>query len=144
MSPDPAAPVSRQRARPYPRPGRLITGVLLEVACKGLSLWAVVALVMIVRKADPEDIFQTDRFWAIQLLAAILLYVVFALFRYNHGRHTTCPLCHGTPFHASRAHKHRDATKWPLLGHRASTAFSLLLTGQYNCMYCGTPFRLRR
>ena len=144
MPSDPAAPVSRQRARPHPRPGRLVMGVILELACKTLSLWAVVSFVMLVKKAQPDDFFQTDRLWAVQFLAAVLLYAIFALWRYNHGRKTTCPLCHGTTFHSNRAHKHRDASKWPLFGHATSTAFSLLLTGQYNCMYCGTPFRLRR
>jgi hypothetical protein len=43
-----------------------------------------------------------------------------------------------------RSSKNRDATKWPGLGYRTSAVLSIFFTGRYNCMYCGTPFRLKK
>ena len=138
-----AAPV--ERARPFPQPGRLVVGVLLDVACKASALLALVAVVLFGRElVQKGELSVDDPLWGLVFLGAVVLYGVLAVVRYQQGRRTLCSLCRGPVFHEQRSSKSRNATKLPGLSHRTSIVLSLLFTGRYHCMYCGTPFRLKK
>lgn len=139
------AKVSRQRARAHPQPGRLVLGVLLDLSCKISALTGVVALVkFLLMRPSLEALSPEASFWGSVLVVCVLAYFVFALWRFFHARKTLCSLCRGSVFHAQKSVKSRDATKFPGLSYGGSVALSLVCTGRYRCMYCGTPFRLKK
>jgi hypothetical protein len=106
---------------------------------------AVISLVNVFRyRTNPDDLFSGHLGWGLGFLGSVMIYALFWSVRHYHGRKTRCPLCHGTPFHEQRSQKHKEATKFSFLTYRASTILSLVATGQYRCMYCGTAFRLKR
>ena len=84
------------------------------------------------------------REWGEYALACMALFVFGRLTAAWHTHRLNCPLCHGTVLHEKRCRKHRDARKLPLIGHRATAVLSLLCTGLFSCMYCGTQFRLKK
>lgn len=89
--------------------------------------------------------YQTnDRQWMVYAAGGLVLFIVFQIARYSNGLSTHCPLCHGTPLHEKRCHKHRLANRFLFFGHKTSTVLSILTRGKFNCMYCGTPFRLKK
>jgi len=137
--------ISRQRARPYPEPARLVVGVLIDLTCKALAGLGLSALGLAVYRAKSlTDWTGQDQTWGLVFLAALAGYILFSAVRYYHGKRTICSLCRGPVFHVQNSSKNRDATKWPGLGYRTSVVLSLFFTGRYNCMYCGTPFRLKK
>jgi hypothetical protein len=140
---------SRQRARAYPEPRRLIIGVVLDLICKLFALTGLVAVAMVLWRGlggsqDLTDLSGAERLWGLLFLGALAGYIAFSAVRYYNGKRTLCSLCRGPVFHVQRSSKHRNATKWPGLGYRTSLVLSLFFTGRYNCMYCGTPFRLKK
>ena len=76
-------------------------------------------------------------------LISLITFIIFQIARYTNGLATLCPLCHGTPLYEKSCRKHQRANKFGFLNYRASTVFSIITRGRFNCMYCGTPFRLR-
>jgi len=141
--------ISRQRARSHPQPGRLVVGVALDLVCKVFAITGLAALGVIVVRSLTDtqgltDLSGADRWWGFLFLGALGGYILCAAWRYYHGKRTLCSLCRGPVFHVQPSSKHRDATKWPGLGYRSSAVLSLFFTGRYNCMYCGTPFRLKK
>jgi len=137
--------VSRQRARPHPQPGRLIVGVVLDLVCKLFALTGLVAIGLALSRARSlTDWSDADRTWGLIFLGALTAYILCAAWRSYHGRRTLCSLCRGPVFHVQTSSKSRHATKWPGLGYRTSVVLSLFFTGRYHCMYCGTPFRLKK
>ena len=136
---------SRQRARPYPQPRRLVVGVVLDLVCKMFALTGLVSVGLALTRAQSlTDWSGADRTWGVVFLAALTGYILCSVWRYYHGKRTICSLCRGPVFHVQRSSKNRDATKWPGLGYRTSAVLSIFFTGRYNCMYCGTPFRLKK
>ena len=125
-----------QKPRPFHHPGRLIAGVIYNVicwVCMGSLVWF------------GYEYHQTDdRQWMVYALIAVITLIIFQIARYSNGLGTHCPLCHGTPLFEKRCHKHRFANKFLFFGHRASTVLSILTRGKFNCMYCGTPFRIKK
>ena len=85
-----------------------------------------------------------DKLWGICALGCMAVFVVSRLVAAWYTHRLTCPLCHGTVLHEKRCRMHKDAKKWPLIGYRATAVLSLLCTGLFSCMYCGTLFRLRK
>jgi hypothetical protein len=141
------ADASRQKARPFPRPMKLVAGVLADLVCKISLIWAIVAVAKIglrFSEAHSEALQKYKFLWGMHFLGAIFLFVVFRIILMIIGKSTRCPLCHGYPLHEQKSTKSKGATKFPLLSYRTSTVISLLFTGKYNCMYCGTPFRLKQ
>ena len=137
--------VSRQRARPHPQPGRLVVGIALDLVCKMFALTGLIALGLALGRARSlTDWSDADHSWGLLFLAALTAYILCAAWRSYHGRRTLCSLCRGPVFHVQRSAKSRHATKWPGLGYRTSIVLSLFFTGRYQCMYCGTPFRLKK
>jgi hypothetical protein len=125
-----------QKPRPFHFPGRLIAGVFYNLVC--WSSAGVIAYTFF-------KFYQTkEQYWMLYALGAFATFLVFMVARYSNGLNTKCPLCHGTPLHEKRCHKHRFANKFLFFGHRTSTVLSILTRGKFNCMYCGTPFRLKK
>ncbi|MCB1210533.1 MAG: hypothetical protein KDK97_14480 [Verrucomicrobiales bacterium] len=46
--------------------------------------------------------------------------------------------------HEKRCHKHSEAQRLPLMGYRGTVVLAVLFTLGFRCMYCGTPYRLRK
>lgn len=126
----------KQKPRSFHRPWKMFFGVLYHLGCwatVGLGIWVGIRY------------WQThERTWMVYALLAFIGHVVFRVARYSNGTSTHCPLCHGTPLHENRSRKHRFANKVLFFGPRTSSVLKILFTGTWNCMYCGTPFRLKR
>jgi hypothetical protein len=125
-----------QRPRPYHHPGRLIAGVIYNVI-----RWVSLGIVAYV---GWKYIQSGERVWMEYALGAFVTFIIFQIASYSNGLNTHCPLCHGTPLHEKRCHKHRLANKFLFFNHKTSTILSILTRGRFNCMYCGTPFRLKK
>lgn len=125
-----------RRARAFNRPGRMIVVTLLLLAAFfgfGAFLWTTGAM-----------LWTGDRSLGTYALAGLALcgigrFLVFVL-----SRSLSCTLCYGPVMQEKGCRKHRDAQRLPLLSYRASTALAVATTGHFRCMYCGTPFRLRK
>ncbi len=132
-------PVQRvRRPRHFPRPGQaVLAALLLVVAFFAFAGFLVCGLKMWLTQGQ-------DRDWGIYALVCMGVFVLCRLSAAYYTHRLTCPLCHGVVLHEKRCHKHREARKLPLLGYRATAVLSLLLTGTFSCMYCGTLFRLRK
>ena len=133
----PSLPVQRiRRPRHFPRPGTaVVTALLLTLAFAALVGFAVCGLKMwMTQQAE----------WGRYALACMGGFVILRLWAAWNTHRLKCPLCHGMVLHENRCRKHREAKKLPLLGYRASAVVSLLCTGLFSCMYCGTVFRLKK
>lgn len=137
--------ISRQRPRAYPQPSRLVAGILIDLLCKALAGLGLTAIgVSLYRAKSLTDWSHHDPAWALAFLGSLIGYLVMSTWRMYHGKRTLCSLCRGPVFHVQSSAKNCGATKWPGLGYRTSAVLSMLFTGQYRCMYCGTPFRIKK
>ena len=126
----------RQRARQFQRPGRLVVMLFLAVVGAVLLLASVIVLGKMVVDRDTE--------LGVLFLKLFGGYLVVRVTSYILALKVRCPLCHGPVFHEKRCTKHRDARKMGPLSYRLSTILDALGDGIFTCMYCGTPFRLRK
>jgi hypothetical protein len=125
-----------RRARGYHRPRRLLlVALLLVLAFAGAVgfIWGVAAMLL----TDVRD-------WGWLALAGLGVFVLARIAVFVLASALSCPLCHGTVMHEKRCRKHEDAFRLGPLSYRASAVLSLLFTGSFRCMYCGTLWRLRR
>ena len=127
---------TNQKPRPPHRPGELLLVLLLNILC-WITAGGVIAMGILHWQTQEKQ-------WLLIALGALALHMVFRIWRYTFSLRVRCPLCHGTPLHVKRCGKHRSANKFLFFGYRASTALSMLFRGRFNCMYCGTPYRLRK
>ncbi len=136
---------SQQRARSFHRPQALVVGVLLATVCflSALSVITSLACFLIYRK-DPNDWLSGHQGWGLAFVASVLVYAFFKIWRYRHALNTSCPLCHGTFFMEKDCHMNRDARRIGFFSYSTTVILDLLFTGTYVCMYCGTPFRLKK
>lgn len=125
-----------QKPRCFHQPGKLLAGVFYNLVC-----WLSLAALLFVGYKFNET---NDRTWMVYALMALVAFIFAQIARYSNGQSTHCPLCHGTPLFEKRCRKHRSANKFLFFGHRASTVLSILARGKFNCMYCGTPFRVKK
>lgn len=125
-----------QKPRPFHQPGKLLTGVFYNVVC----WFSIATLLFVGYKFNTTN----DRTWMVYALIALVTFIFAQIARYSNGQSTHCPLCHGTPLFEKRCHKHRFANKFLFFGHRTSTVLRILTRGTFNCMYCGTPFRIKK
>ncbi len=130
------APVRVRRSRHHPRGWAVLSGALL-------LMLAFLAFVSFTWFAG-ELLLTGDRLKGICSLASLVVFGAARVLAFLNNRHLTCTLCHGTLLHEKRCRKHADATRVPGLSHRAATVLSTLCTGGFRCMYCGTPYRLRK
>ena len=70
------------------------------------------------------------------LIATPLLWIISLLKR----RSARCPLCRGTPYLDSGAHKHVKATKLPMFNFGTSNLLRTIFTHTFRCMFCGQLF----
>lgn len=133
----PALPVQRvRRPRHFPRPGRaVLAALLLTLAFFGMVGFLVCGIRLWLTG---------ERDWGLYALASLGVFVIARISAAWQTHRLHCPLCHGTVLHEKRCRKHGDARKLPLLGYRSSAVLSLLCTGLFTCMYCGSAFRLRK
>lgn len=133
----PNAMARTQRPRAFKRPWSLLYGVTLAVITNIVFWWGLVALgMMLIPPKNPD--------YGVQVVIAIGTYAMLRTLRYFHSLSLNCPLCHGPVLHEKKCHKHRYASRYLLFSYRASLILDILTRLQFHCMYCGTPFRLRK
>jgi hypothetical protein len=126
-----------QKPRSFKRRWPLLVGVLLATITNLAYWWGAIALGMML-------IPPRDTSYGIYVLVAIGVYVPSRALRYFHSVSLKCPLCHGPVFHENKCHKHSNASRYFLFSYRASLILDIATRGVFHCMYCGTPFRLRK
>jgi hypothetical protein len=129
-------PPRARRARRHPRAGAVLFG-----SC---ALFVAFIAFMGFAWKTGEMLLTGDRqhgLWALGLLA---VFGFARLLAFVNNDALTCSLCHGTILHEKRCRKHAEATRIPGLSHRAATVVAVLCTGSFRCMYCGTPYRLKK
>ena len=124
-----------QSPRYYAYSKSLLVGILLGAL--SFSLMFVVA-------AGIFGMIFVDRVFGWMAITALGGYIFLRLLRAIHGRGCNCQLCHGPVLANRDCNKHRDAHRYPLLDHRRSLLIDAAMKGQFNCMYCGTPYRMWR
>lgn len=125
-----------RKARAFTRPGRLLVVALLLLTAFVGSIAFAAGLIGIFTIGTQES--------GILALGGLGLFAVGKMGAFGLSRSLVCALCHGTVMHEKRCQKHSQAFRIPLLSHRASAVASVLTTGAFRCMYCGTPYRLRK
>jgi hypothetical protein len=129
-----------QRPRHFKWPWGVRVSVFLSVLGWMLAAAALVCLVQVFTAAGGD--LQRQR--ALAFFACLGAYLVVRLVTFFHAMRLKCPLCHGPVLHEKRCHMHRDARRIGFLSYRVSAILDILAGGVFNCMYCGTPFRLRK
>lgn len=125
-----------RRPRHFPRPGSaVLTALLLVLAFFAMLGFGVCGVQMWLTH---------EKVWGIDALVCMGIFVFSRLIAAWQTHRLVCPLCHGTVLHEKRCRKHKDARQLPLIGYRATAVLSLLCTGLFTCMYCGTVFRLKK
>lgn len=133
--PVPEAPQIR-RSRYFHRSSRLILVCLLQVlALVGFVIFGGYAASLA---------FTGERMHGVIALAGLVMFGLCRLIAFGLSRSLSCQLCHGPVLHEKRCRKHSEAQKIPGFSYRASTVLIALTTGGFRCMYCGTPYRLRK
>jgi hypothetical protein len=130
------SPARQRRSRYHPRSSAVILGSLLlclAFVCFLAFAWSAAGLLL-----------TGDRSRGWLSLAFLAGFGLARLLAFLNNRHLACTLCHGTLLHEKRCRKHPDATRIPGLSYRAATVLKTLCTGTFSCMYCGTPFRLKK
>jgi small-conductance mechanosensitive channel len=125
-----------RRARHFMSPRRAWFGALLLV----LAMFLLVAFAYFA-----AGLFLTgDRLMGYYALVSIVSWLVLKLGALWLTHQLRCNLCHGTILREKRCKKHHDGTKLPLLGYALSAAVAIVTTLHFSCMFCGTPYRLRK
>ena len=125
-----------RRARAFRRPGLLWVTALLYT----ISFAALVAFIV----CGVRMYLEADKQMGIYALIAIGVMAFTRIWAALNSRHLTCHLCMGTVLHEKSCHKHAGARKLPLLSHRTTAVLSTLFCLGFTCMYCGSPYRLKK
>lgn len=136
---DASEPPVRQRvrrARHHPRAGRVLQVAVLHVlswAAAVTFFWA------------GWQLWQTDvkdyGWWA---LGGLLGFTLTRCAAFLLSRHLNCTLCHGPVMQEKACRKHDRAVRVLPLSYRNTAVLSVVTTGSFCCMYCGTPYRLKK
>ena len=129
-------PAPARRSRSFHRRRRLYLSALVLVV--GLSSLA--AFVFF----GAHMVATGDRSSGLLALGFLSGFVVLRVIGSLLTQNLRCQLCQGTVLRDRGCHKHRDADKLPMLTHRLSAALRVVFTCAFTCMYCGTPFRLKK
>lgn len=122
----------RSRSVPFPRP--YIKATLVST----LFFLSVISLITC---SVAYGILQTQKS-ALSVVASLAVTVFIWTISIFARRAARCPLCQGTPYFDSGAHKHEKATKIPFLTHGTSNIVSTIFVQRFRCMYCGQPYDL--
>lgn len=109
-----------------------------------MILWVLQGAVVIVGIVALVLTFLLGKAYGILFLGMSFVFVGIQMLRWGHSRLVSCPLCHGKVMHGSQCRKHREASRRRPFGYISSLFVDVALFGRFNCMYCGTPFRLKR
>ena len=123
-----------QRARSHPRSLRLLFGAAMCMAF-WLSILGTMASLFLILSGKPGP-------WQRVVVGCLVSTAVTLVIMLGITLTEKCPLCHGTPLHERRCHKHRLAQRLPFFTYRFTAVLAILFTMGFRCMYCGTPFRL--
>ena len=125
-----------RKARAFIRPGRLLlVALMLLGAYSGFVVFLIgLAGLIALGTAAP----------GVLALSGLAAFGLGKLAAFGLSRSLSCSLCHGPVMQERRCQKHAQALRLPLLSHRASAVASVLTTGTFRCMYCGTAYRLRK
>lgn len=138
LSPSPplAAPVRQRRARHHPRAWSVVYGAfLLLLAFAGFLGFA---------WFGGSLLLTGNRLFGLLALGHLTVFGGARLLAFLNNRQLSCTLCHGPLLHEKRCRMHPEATRIPGLSHRAATVVATLFTGGFRCMYCGTPYRIKK
>jgi len=130
------APSQVRRGRSFQRRFKLMAGAVTLL----LAFMALAAFVLIVARMFVSG----DRGLGFVALGFLAGFVILRALAWCFTHNLRCQLCHGHVLRDRGCHKHRDATKLPLLSHRLSTAMMVVVSRAFTCMYCGTLFRLKK
>lgn len=130
------APPQVRRGRSFHRRRRMFAGaVMLLLAFMCLAAFILVAVRMMISEDRSLGYIALGLLGVFVLLRGVAWYITHDL---------RCQLCHGHVLRDRGCHKHRDAAKLPFLSHRLSAAVMVVVKRAFNCMYCGTSFRLKK
>jgi hypothetical protein len=124
-----------QAARYFVYSKTLLVAIMLgalSASCLSIVVLGLVAMVFF------------DRHFGWLVLVGVCGAVVSRLVLALQGRGCPCQLCHGPVLVDKNCNKHRDARRLPLLSYRQSLMVDAALRGRFNCMYCGTAYRMWR
>jgi len=124
-----------QAARYYLHSRSLLVGIMLgalTLSCLGIVALGLVAMIGV------------DRHFGWLVLMGLCGAVASRLMLAFHGRGCPCQLCHGPVLQDKDCNKHCDARRYWPLSYRQSLLVDAALRGRFNCMYCGTPYRMWR
>ncbi len=110
----------------------------------GIFLWALSIAFLLVAALGLVGMVVFDRYFGWWAIGGLTCYGILKLVRAIHGRGCQCQLCHGPVLSSKDCNKHSDARRYPLMSHRRSLLIDAAVKGQFNCMYCGTPYRMWR
>ena len=118
------------RSVPFPRPYiRAATiGALFFLSVISLITVSVAFVIL----QTPESAYLV----VATLVVTIIMWVISIFAR----RAARCPLCQGTPYFDSGAHKHVKATKIPLFTYATSNIVKTIFCQTLRCMYCGQTY----
>jgi hypothetical protein len=122
-------------ARHFPKSSSIWIGMILWAFQGVACLTGIIALVLT---------FLVGKSFGILFIGMACAFAGIQMLRWGHSRSVSCPLCHGKVIHGSQCHKHREASRRRPFGYISSLFVDVALFGRFNCMYCGTPFRLKR
>lgn len=110
----------------------------------GLFLWLLQLVAVVAGMASLGMTFIIDPAYGKYFVVSALAFVVVLALRGIHSSNVSCPLCHGKILHGTKCHKHCDARRVGLFGYTGTLFVDIILSGKFTCMYCGTPFRMKR
>jgi hypothetical protein len=113
----------------------LLVALLLGIAFVAFSVFAVGSVTLILSDHHESGI---------AALVGLSVFGIARLLAFLLSRSLTCPLCHGPVMHEKRCHKHSEAQRLPMMSYRGTVVLAVLFTLGFRCMYCGTPYRLRK
>lgn len=122
-------------ARHFPKSSSIWFGMILWIFHCAVVVTGIVALTLT---------FLVGKSYGIIFIGMAFAFAGIQMLRWGHSRSVSCPLCHGKVIHGSQCRKHREASRRRPFGYISSLFVDVALFGRFNCMYCGTPFRLKR
>ena len=122
-------------ARHFPKSSSIWLGMILWIFHGAVVVTGIVALTLT---------FLVGKSYGIIFIGMAFAFAGIQMLRWGHSRSVSCPLCHGKVIHGSQCRKHREASRRRPFGYISSLFVDVALFGRFNCMYCGTPFRLKR
>ena len=122
-------------ARHFNRPKAILLGAFLWLLQLLLICTALVMLGLM---------FWVDKGFGLWFIGTAIGVAFLWLVRFIHSRSVTCQLCHGKILHSSQCHKHVDARRHGMFSYTSSLYVDVVGSGKFTCMYCGTPFRLKK